>query len=105
MKIKGKADLKMCIIMLGDKKRKTRSGKREQDRKNWNQENKKWVERIRIHCKKRLAIFPSPPAGMSLTKLSLARNNKNYSRPGRVVSDIPAGDGIIANLFLQCSWK
>ncbi len=27
-----------------------------------------------IHCKKKLAIFPSP-AGMSLTKLSLARNN------------------------------
>jgi hypothetical protein len=27
-----------------------------------------------IHCKKRLAIFPSP-AGMSITKLSLAGNN------------------------------
>jgi hypothetical protein len=27
-----------------------------------------------MHCKKRLAIFPSP-AGMSLTKLSLAGNN------------------------------
>jgi hypothetical protein len=27
-----------------------------------------------VHCKKRLAIFPSP-AGMSLTKLSLAGNN------------------------------
>jgi hypothetical protein len=27
-----------------------------------------------IHCKKRLAVFPSP-AGMSLTKLSLAGNN------------------------------
>jgi hypothetical protein len=26
-----------------------------------------------IHCKKRLSIFPSP-AGMSLTKLSMARN-------------------------------
>ncbi len=25
-----------------------------------------------IHCQKRLAIFPSPPAGMSQTKLSLA---------------------------------
>jgi hypothetical protein len=43
------ADLKMCIVMLGDKKRKTRSGKREQDGKKWKQENKKWVERIRIH--------------------------------------------------------
>jgi hypothetical protein len=29
---------------------------------------------VKIHCKKRLAIFPSP-AGMSLTRLSLARNN------------------------------
>jgi hypothetical protein len=31
---------------------------------------------------------------MSLTKLSLARNN--------LVSDIPAGDRKIVNLFLQC---
>ncbi len=38
-------------------------------------------------------IFPSP-AGMSLTKLSLAGNNLN------LVSDIPAGDGKTANLFL-----
>jgi hypothetical protein len=28
----------------------------------------------KLHCKKRLAIFPSP-AGMSLIKLSLAENN------------------------------
>jgi hypothetical protein len=27
-----------------------------------------------LHCKKRLAVFPSPD-GMSLTKLSLAGNN------------------------------
>ncbi len=38
-----------------------------------------------IHCKKELAIFPSP-AGMSLTKLSLAGKKLNYSRPGRVWS-------------------
>jgi hypothetical protein len=37
----------------------------------------------KIHCKKRFAIFPSP-AGMSLTKLSHARNNLTISRPGRV---------------------
>ncbi len=37
------------------------------------------------HCKKELAIFPSP-AGMSLTKLSLAGKKLNYSRPGRVWS-------------------
>jgi hypothetical protein len=29
---------------------------------------------VYLHCKKRVAIFPSP-AGMSLTKLSLAGNN------------------------------
>jgi hypothetical protein len=31
-------------------------------------------EERNIHCKKRLSCFPSP-AGMSLTKLSLAGNN------------------------------
>jgi len=36
-----------------------------------------------LHCKKELAIFPSP-AGMSLTKLSLGGKKLNYSRPGRV---------------------
>jgi hypothetical protein len=36
----------------------------------------------RQHCKKRLAIFPSP-AGMSLTKLTL-RGIINYSLAGRV---------------------
>ncbi len=35
-----------------------------------------------LHCKKRLAIF-MPPAGMSLTKLSLAGNNFIYFQPGR----------------------
>ncbi len=34
-------------------------------------------------CKKRLSLFSSP-AGMSLTKRSLAGNNLNYYRPGRV---------------------
>ncbi len=36
-----------------------------------------------MHCKKRLVTFRSP-----------AREN--------LVSDIPAGDGNVANLFLQC---
>jgi hypothetical protein len=31
------------------------------------------IKTTQLHCKKRLAIFPSP-AGMSLTKLSLAGN-------------------------------
>jgi hypothetical protein len=38
-----------------------------------------------LHCKKNLETFQSP-AGMSLTKLS----------------DIPAGEGNVANLFLRC---
>jgi hypothetical protein len=40
---------------------------------------------MKEHCKKELAIFPSP-AGMSLTKLSLGGKKLNYSRPGRVWS-------------------
>jgi hypothetical protein len=46
-------------------------------------------------------IFPSP-AGMSLTKLSLVGKNSFPTREG-LVSDIPAGAGKIANLFLQCT--
>jgi hypothetical protein len=46
-----------------------------------------WISQI-LHCKKSLKIFPSP-AGMSLTSL---------------VSDLPTGDGKIANLFLQWYW-
>jgi hypothetical protein len=37
-------------------------------------------ENVKIHCKKRLAVFLSP-AGMSLTKLSLA--GKYYIIPGQ----------------------
>jgi hypothetical protein len=53
-----------------------------------------------LHCKKRLAVFPSP-AGVSLTKLSLAGNNLFPARE-TLVSDIPAGDGENDN-FLQCN--
>jgi hypothetical protein len=56
--------------------------------------------------KKRFVIFPSP-AGMSLTKLSLGGNNdvvyKLFPPRESLVSDIPAGDGKIVNLFLQCN--
>jgi hypothetical protein len=38
-------------------------------------------EKNGLHCKKRLTIFPSP-AGMSLTKLSLAGNNEGVPRQG-----------------------
>jgi hypothetical protein len=38
-----------------------------------------------VHCKKELAVFPSP-AGMSLIKLFLGGNNLFFSRPERVWS-------------------
>jgi hypothetical protein len=51
-------------------------------------------------------IFPSP-AGMSLTKLSLGGNYdviyKLFPSRESLVSDIPAGDVKMANLFLQCT--
>jgi hypothetical protein len=55
--------------------------------------------------KKNFSIFPSP-AGISLTKLSLGGNNdvifKLFPPRESLVSDIPAGDGNIEKLFLQC---
>jgi hypothetical protein len=39
---------------------------------------------------------------MSLTKLSLAGNNEIMPSRESLGSDIPARDGKIANLFLQC---
>jgi hypothetical protein len=56
----------------------------------------------RQHCKKRLAVFPSP-AGMSLTKLSLAGIIELFPARERLVSDIPAGDWKTVYLFLQCT--
>jgi hypothetical protein len=55
-------------------------------------------KRKQILCKNRLAFFTSP-AGMSLTKLSLAGNNSIFPGQGKVVSDIPPGDGETANPF------
>ncbi len=46
-----------------------------------------------LDCKKRFAIFPSP-VGMSL-----------FPARESLVSDIPAGDRIIVNIFLQCRWQ
>jgi hypothetical protein len=40
---------------------------------------------------------------MSLTKLSLDGNNKSVPGRGELISDIPAGDGKTASLFLQCT--
>jgi hypothetical protein len=50
------------------------------------------------HCKKRLVIFSSP-AGMSLIKLSLAGNIKNFWAMESMVSGIPAGDGKSLTFF------
>ncbi len=71
----------------------------------WWQGRSVWIS-VFLHCKKWLAIFPSP-AGMSLTKLSLAGNNQITVFPAweNLVSDIPARDRKIANLFLQCIWN
>jgi hypothetical protein len=53
-----------------------------------------------IHCKERLAISPSP-AGMLLTKLSLAAAGNNLIIPAEesLFSDFPAGDGKIVAFF------
>ncbi len=59
----------------------------------------------KVHCMKRLAIFPSP-AGMSQTKPSLAGNN--FIIPGHEEFGywhIPAGDGKIANFFSVLSQR
>jgi hypothetical protein len=57
------------------------------------------------HRKKSFSIFPSP-VGMSLAKLSLGGNNgltyKLFPPRESLVSHIPAGDGNIEMLFLQC---
>ena len=58
----------------------------------------------KLHCKKELAIFPSP-AGMSLTKLSLGGKKLNYSRPGRVWSVTSRlGTGKRLTLFYSVSY-
>jgi hypothetical protein len=55
--------------------------------------------------KKCLPFFPSP-AGMSLTKLSLAGNHLIIPRQGDWLGHIPAGDGKVESIFLQCMiWK
>jgi len=55
-----------------------------------------------MHTVKKVSDIPIP-AGMSLTKLSLGRNNlfmtSLYPPRERLVSDIPAGDWKLANLF------
>ncbi len=57
----------------------------------------------RLNCTllKRLATFPSSAAGMSLIKLSLSGIIQLFLPRESLVSDIPAGDGNVVNLFLR----
>jgi hypothetical protein len=62
-------------------------------------------ESTRVHSKKKVREFPVPSRDVT-TKLSLGGNNdvinELFLRRGSLVSDIPAGDGKLVNLFLQC---
>ncbi len=55
----------------------------------------------RLHCKKRLAVFSSP-AGMSLTKLSLAKNILIIPAQGGFGKGHPDWGQENRKLFLQC---
>jgi hypothetical protein len=61
--------------------------------------------RNRLHCKKRVREFPVRSWDVT-TKLSLGGNNdvitELFLSRRSLVSDIPAGDGKLVNLFLQC---
>jgi hypothetical protein len=57
----------------------------------------------RLHCKKRFATSPSP-AGLSLTNLSRAGIIRFFPPRKSLVSDIPAGNGIVSNLFWKKRW-
>jgi hypothetical protein len=56
-----------------------------------------------LHCKKRLAVFPSP-TGMSLTKLSLARNNLIIPAQGGFGKGHPGWGQENRKPFLQCTF-
>jgi hypothetical protein len=58
-----------------------------------------------LHSKKKVREFPVPSRNVT-TKLSLGGNNdvitELFLPRGSFVSDIPAGDGKLVNLFLRC---
>ncbi len=58
-----------------------------------------------VHRKKKVREFPVPSRDVT-TKLSLGGNNdvmtEFFLPRGSLVSDIPAGDGKLPNLFLRC---
>jgi hypothetical protein len=60
---------------------------------------------ISLHRKKKVREFPVPSRDVT-TKLSLGGNNDVITElvlpRGSWVSDIPAGDGKLMNLFLRC---
>jgi hypothetical protein len=59
----------------------------------------------RVHRKKKVREFPVPSRDLT-TKLSLCGNNdvitELFLPRGSLVSDIPAGDGKLVDLFLRC---
>ena len=59
-----------------------------------------------LHRKKKVREFPVPSRNFT-TKLSLGGNNdvitELFLPRGSLVSDIPAGDGKLLNLFLRCT--
>jgi hypothetical protein len=61
--------------------------------------------RYNLHRKKKVREFPVPSRNVT-TKLSLGGNNdvitELFLPRGSLVSDIPAGDGKLVNLFLRC---
>ncbi len=58
-----------------------------------------------VHRKKKVREFPVPSRDVT-NKLSLGGNNdiitELFLPRGSLVSDIPAGDGKLVNLFLRC---
>ncbi len=55
---------------------------------------------VPIYTVKKVSDFPTPSRDVTNQTLP-GREKINYSRPGR--DYIPAGNGEIANLFLQCT--
>ncbi len=64
-----------------------------------------YFSRTKAHRKKKVRKFPVPSRDVT-TKLSLGGNNdvitELFLPRGSLVSDIPAGDRKLVNLFLRC---
>jgi hypothetical protein len=62
---------------------------------------------LSVHRTKKVLEIPVPSRDVT-TKLSLGGNNdvitELFLPRGSLVSDIPAGDGKLVNLFLRCVW-